>query len=266
MVCLQVLLDLLLLPKDQELLCHHRMQVQLLLAKLLFFLFFFLNYWLKLFLTSVLLNWEAKVNLVLCWFADANIKRSLPDKVRAPAVFRCHRVTAISNGEAELAYQATVKISGHVFRGLLYDHGVDENNTLPCISQPNLESDTNQRNADSASTPTVPSNNACPTSTGWRLFGGMANLSRMIKTFFVSLRIISCVFLLSYLTCTYHECWIDLEPRDETLECQDLTWWNSQLQANSYGRFTPCRLLQNGFIIFLPRNFLAMSRRKFVML
>ncbi|XP_068343585.1 protein LATERAL ROOT PRIMORDIUM 1-like isoform X2 [Pyrus communis] len=98
--------------------------------------------------------------------ANANVKRSLPDKVRAPAVFRCHRVTAISNGEAELAYQATVKISGHVFRGLLYDHGVDENNTLPCISQPNLESDTNQRNAGSASTPTVPpSNNACPTST-----------------------------------------------------------------------------------------------------
>ncbi|XP_034205690.1 protein LATERAL ROOT PRIMORDIUM 1-like isoform X4 [Prunus dulcis] len=96
---------------------------------------------------------------------DANIKQSLPDKVRAPAVFRCHRVTAISNGAAELAYQATVKISGHVFQGLLYDHGVDKNNAFPCISPSHLETDTNQRNGDSASTPPLPPATACLTST-----------------------------------------------------------------------------------------------------
>lgn len=97
--------------------------------------------------------------------ANANIKQSLPDKVRAPAVFRCHRVTAISNGAAELAYQATVKISGHVFQGLLYDHGVDKNNAFPCISPSHLETDTNQRNGDSASTPPLPPATACLTST-----------------------------------------------------------------------------------------------------
>ncbi|KAL5570616.1 hypothetical protein UlMin_027191 [Ulmus minor] len=53
----------------------------------------------------------------------------LPAQVRAPAVFRCHRVTAICDEQAEIAYEATVKISGHVFKGFLYDHGHGEENT-----------------------------------------------------------------------------------------------------------------------------------------
>ncbi|XP_030490760.1 protein SHI RELATED SEQUENCE 6 [Cannabis sativa] len=59
---------------------------------------------------------------------DATLKQSLPSKVHAPAIFRCHRVTAISDGEVEVAYQVAVRICGHVFKGFLYDQGVDEKN------------------------------------------------------------------------------------------------------------------------------------------
>ncbi|KAM5551678.1 protein LATERAL ROOT PRIMORDIUM 1-like [Rosa sericea] len=95
---------------------------------------------------------------------DANLRQSLPDQVRAPAVFKCHRVTAISNGDAEIAYQATVKISGHVFKGLLYDRGFDKKNEYPCISPMHFGSGSNQRNGDSSS-PTVPPSNVCVAST-----------------------------------------------------------------------------------------------------
>ncbi|KAK1319327.1 hypothetical protein QJS10_CPB04g00357 [Acorus calamus] len=49
----------------------------------------------------------------------------LPGQVRAEAVFKCVRVTAIDDGEDEYAYQATVRIGGHVFKGFLYDQGRD---------------------------------------------------------------------------------------------------------------------------------------------
>ncbi|GLT75126.1 hypothetical protein SLA2020_468750 [Shorea laevis] len=71
---------------------------------------------------------------------EPSFKESLSGQVRAPAVFRCIRVTAITDGEAEVAYQATVNISGHVFKGFLYDHGIDEKNIFPCISKTQLES------------------------------------------------------------------------------------------------------------------------------
>ncbi|KAF0890639.1 hypothetical protein E2562_004156 [Oryza meyeriana var. granulata] len=57
---------------------------------------------------------------------DASFRESLPRQVRAPAVFRCVRVTSIDDGEDEYAYQATVTINGHVFKGFLYDQGVDD--------------------------------------------------------------------------------------------------------------------------------------------
>jgi LRP1 type putative zinc finger protein len=66
---------------------------------------------------------------------DASFKLSLPGQVREPAVFRCVRVTAINSGEAEVAYQAKVNISGHVFKGILYDQGIDEKNLFPCVSK-----------------------------------------------------------------------------------------------------------------------------------
>ncbi|KAJ8755835.1 hypothetical protein K2173_024380 [Erythroxylum novogranatense] len=65
---------------------------------------------------------------------DASFKQALPGQVRAPAVFRSVRVTAMNDGEVEIAYQAMVKISGHVFKGFLYDQGIAENDEVPCIS------------------------------------------------------------------------------------------------------------------------------------
>ncbi|KAG6573801.1 Protein LATERAL ROOT PRIMORDIUM 1, partial [Cucurbita argyrosperma subsp. sororia] len=77
---------------------------------------------------------------------DASFKKSLPGQVRAPAVFRYHRVTAISSGEGELAYQATVNIGGHVFKGFLYDQGVvDHKNGYPSLSHLHLESGSHHR-------------------------------------------------------------------------------------------------------------------------
>ncbi|KAL0538522.1 hypothetical protein IC582_022669 [Cucumis melo] len=76
---------------------------------------------------------------------DASFKKSLPGHVRAPAVFRCHRVTAISSGEGELAYQATVNIGGHVFKGFLYDQGADDKNAFPSISHLHLDSGNHHR-------------------------------------------------------------------------------------------------------------------------
>lgn len=52
----------------------------------------------------------------------------------------------MGNGEAEFVYQATVSIGGHVFKGFLYDKGVDEKNAFPCISQQLLDSSSSGRN------------------------------------------------------------------------------------------------------------------------
>uniref|UniRef100_A0A1D1Z4Z9 Protein LATERAL ROOT PRIMORDIUM 1 n=1 Tax=Anthurium amnicola TaxID=1678845 RepID=A0A1D1Z4Z9_9ARAE len=49
-----------------------------------------------------------------------------PGQVRAPAVFKCVRVTTVEDGEDEYAYQAVVSIGGHLFKGFLYDQGVEE--------------------------------------------------------------------------------------------------------------------------------------------
>ncbi|XP_031251518.1 protein LATERAL ROOT PRIMORDIUM 1 [Pistacia vera] len=70
---------------------------------------------------------------------DASFKETLPGQVRAPAVFKCVRVTAVEDGEDEYAYQAVVKIGGHVFKGFLYDQGVDNTREgFPNISELHL--------------------------------------------------------------------------------------------------------------------------------
>ncbi|KAM3410201.1 hypothetical protein ACQJBY_002427 [Aegilops geniculata] len=61
--------------------------------------------------------------------ADAPFRDSLPRHVRAPAVFRCVRVTSVDDGADEFAYQAAVSINGHMFRGFLYDQGADNGRT-----------------------------------------------------------------------------------------------------------------------------------------
>lgn len=69
---------------------------------------------------------------------DAGFKESLPGQVRAPAVFKCVRVTAVEDGQDEYAYQAVVKIGGHVFKGFLYDQGVENRDVYPNLSELHL--------------------------------------------------------------------------------------------------------------------------------
>ncbi|KAL9260514.1 LATERAL ROOT PRIMORDIUM 1-like protein [Drosera capensis] len=69
---------------------------------------------------------------------DASFKEGLPGQVRAPAVFKCVRVTAVDDGEDEYAYQAIVKIGGHVFKGFLYDHGLESREGFPNLSELHL--------------------------------------------------------------------------------------------------------------------------------
>lgn len=93
-------------------------------------------------------------NIELGFFliADASFKESLPQQVRAPAVFRCIRVTAIEDGKNEYVYQAMVKINGHVFKGVLYDQGANEKgSSFPCISERQLDTNASGRNVDSTS-------------------------------------------------------------------------------------------------------------------
>ncbi|XP_057806891.1 protein EXPRESSION OF TERPENOIDS 1-like [Salvia miltiorrhiza] len=48
---------------------------------------------------------------------------NFPSEVSAEAVFRCVRVSPMDEAEEQLAYQTAVNISGHVFKGILYDQG-----------------------------------------------------------------------------------------------------------------------------------------------
>lgn len=46
-----------------------------------------------------------------------------PAEVNSPAVFRCVRVSAMDDADEHIAYQTSVNIGGHVFKGVLYDQG-----------------------------------------------------------------------------------------------------------------------------------------------
>ncbi|QHO32023.1 Protein LATERAL ROOT PRIMORDIUM [Arachis hypogaea] len=86
---------------------------------------------------------------------NAEFKQSLPSHVRAPAAFRCHRVSAIGNGEDEITYLATVHICGHVFKGFLYDQGADgKNDEVPCVSVLQLGNSGKNNNNGECSSPT----------------------------------------------------------------------------------------------------------------
>lgn len=73
---------------------------------------------------------------ILC--ADASFKETMPGQVRAPAVFKCVRVTAVEDGKDEYAYQAVVKIGGHVFKGFLYDQGLENRDVYSNFSELHL--------------------------------------------------------------------------------------------------------------------------------
>ncbi|KAL9270296.1 SHI RELATED SEQUENCE 5-like protein [Drosera capensis] len=48
---------------------------------------------------------------------------NLPAEVTLPALFKCVRVTSIDDSDEHLAYQTAVSIAGHVFKGILYNQG-----------------------------------------------------------------------------------------------------------------------------------------------
>ncbi|KAA3489792.1 protein LATERAL ROOT PRIMORDIUM 1-like [Gossypium australe] len=96
---------------------------------------------------------------------NAEFKEPLPAQVRATAVFKCVKVTAIEEGEDEFAYEAVVKIGGHVFKGLLYDQGVDG---FPNISQLHLSG----RNGESSSSPVLDASQVYEATTGGGLLRG----------------------------------------------------------------------------------------------
>ncbi|KAL3844706.1 hypothetical protein ACJIZ3_002109 [Penstemon smallii] len=50
---------------------------------------------------------------------------NFPAEVSSEAVFRGVRVSSIDDGEDQYAYQTTVNIGGHVFKGILYDQGTE---------------------------------------------------------------------------------------------------------------------------------------------
>ncbi|KAF7066847.1 hypothetical protein CFC21_072773 [Triticum aestivum] len=51
------------------------------------------------------------------------VAERFPREVSSEAVFRCVRLGPVDQAEAELAYQTTVSIGGHVFKGILHDVG-----------------------------------------------------------------------------------------------------------------------------------------------
>lgn len=67
-------------------------------------------------------------------------------------------MSAIGNGEDEFAYMATVHISGHVFKGFLYDQGVDGKNAIPCVSELQLGNYSSGKNKECSSPIGVPTN------------------------------------------------------------------------------------------------------------
>ncbi|KAL3614760.1 hypothetical protein CASFOL_040421 [Castilleja foliolosa] len=48
-----------------------------------------------------------------------------PSELSSEAVFRCVRVSAVNDAEDQFAYQTAVNISGHIFKGILYDQGTE---------------------------------------------------------------------------------------------------------------------------------------------
>jgi LRP1 type putative zinc finger protein len=98
-----------------------------------------------------------------CWvfiylfiYSGSKDQANLPAEVHSMATFCCIRVSSMGDAVDEYAYQTSVNIGGHVFRGILYDQGPEsrystagEGSSL-ALEQPNLAtaSTTNSANAE----------------------------------------------------------------------------------------------------------------------
>ncbi|XP_030485042.2 protein EXPRESSION OF TERPENOIDS 1 [Cannabis sativa] len=54
---------------------------------------------------------------------------AFPAEVNSSAVFRCVKVSGMDDVDENYAYQTAVNIGGHVFKGILYDHGPEAHYT-----------------------------------------------------------------------------------------------------------------------------------------
>ncbi|XP_058725343.1 protein EXPRESSION OF TERPENOIDS 1-like [Vicia villosa] len=54
---------------------------------------------------------------------------NFPPELNSPAVFRCVKVSAMDAQDERYAYQTAVNIGGRVFKGILYDQGLEVNYT-----------------------------------------------------------------------------------------------------------------------------------------
>lgn len=70
------------------------------------------------------------------WFLGLELA-NFPAEVESSAVFRCVRVSSVGNSDNQYAYQTSVNIGGHLFRGILYDQGVEisHRHQLPVSNQ-----------------------------------------------------------------------------------------------------------------------------------
>ncbi|GLT58684.1 hypothetical protein SLA2020_315550 [Shorea laevis] len=107
---------------------------------------------------------------------DASFKEGLPEQIRALALFKCVRVTALEDGEDEYAYQALVKIGGHVFKGILHHQGVEAREGIPNLSELHLGGGSgggggNGRNGGSASSPVLDPSEVYATTGGGLIAG-----------------------------------------------------------------------------------------------
>ncbi|KAL0874529.1 hypothetical protein Bca101_024234 [Brassica carinata] len=86
---------------------------------------------------------------------DGGLREAWPGQVRAAAVFKCVKVTAMEDGDGddEYAYQAVVKIGGHIFKGFLYDQGLEPKEGFPNMSDLHLGGGASNHNGVSASPP-----------------------------------------------------------------------------------------------------------------
>lgn len=55
---------------------------------------------------------------------------TFPYEVSSDALFRCVRMSGTDDGDCQYAYQTTVGIVGHLFKGILYNQG-PENMFMP---------------------------------------------------------------------------------------------------------------------------------------
>ncbi|KAG8655900.1 protein SHI RELATED SEQUENCE 1 [Manihot esculenta] len=64
---------------------------------------------------------------------------NFPAQVNSIATFRCFRVSSIDEADNQFAYQTSVRIGGHIFKGILYDQGPEQSSSS-YLQDPNLTS------------------------------------------------------------------------------------------------------------------------------